>query len=191
MKKGEKRSGIVSKIVNFGAFVDLGGVDGLVHLNDLSWKRIMNPNDVVSVGDEVEVYLLDFDRDKNRISLALKDMDYNPWENIENKFNIGDIVEGKVVKFTNFGAFVEISDGVEGLVHISEISEENITKPQDKLSLGETVKVKILNMDKNRISLSIKETVSGPKEDYEKYNDNSDVTLGDVFKDALKNFKFD
>ncbi|GAA0120870.1 MULTISPECIES: 30S ribosomal protein S1 [Clostridium] len=191
LKKGEKRSGIVSKIVNFGAFVDLGGVDGLVHLNDLSWKRIMNPNDVVSVGDEVEVYLLDFDRDKNRISLALKDMDYNPWENIENKFNIGDIVEGKVVKFTNFGAFVEISDGVEGLVHISEISEENITKPQDKLSLGETVKVKILNMDKNRISLSIKETVSGPKEDYEKYNDNSDVTLGDVFKDALKNFKFD
>lgn len=191
LKKGEKRKGIVSRLVNFGAFVDLGGVDGLIHLNDLSWKRIMNPSDVVSIGDEVEVYLLDFDRDKNRISLALKDIDYNPWNDIESKFSTGDIVEGKVVKFMNFGAFVEIADGVEGLVHISEISEENITKPQDKLSLGEIVKVKILNVDKNRISLSIKETIEGPKEDYEKYNDDSDVTLGDVFKDALKNFKFD
>ncbi len=191
LKKGEKRKGIVSRLVNFGAFVDLGGVDGLIHLNDLSWKRIMKPSDVVSIGDEVEVYLLDFDRDKNRISLALKDIDYNPWNDIESKFNTGDIVEGKVVKFMNFGAFVEIADGVEGLVHISEISEENITKPQDKLSLGEIVKVKILNVDKNRISLSIKETIEGPKEDYEKYNDDSDVTLGDVFKDALKNFKFD
>ena len=191
LKKGEKRKGIVSRLVNFGAFVDLGGVDGLIHLNDLSWKRIMNPSDVVSIGDEVEVYLLDFDRDKNRISLALKDIDYNPWNDIESKFSTGDIVEGKVVKFMNFGAFVEITDGVEGLVHISEISEENITKPQDKLSLGEIVKVKILNVDKNRISLSIKETIEGPKEDYEKYNDDSDVTLGDVFKDALKNFKFD
>ncbi|ARC85001.1 30S ribosomal protein S1 [Clostridium argentinense] len=191
LKKGEKRKGIVSRLVNFGAFVDLGGVDGLIHLNDLSWKRIMKPSDVVSIGDEVEVYLLDFDRDKNRISLALKDIDYNPWNDIESKFSTGDIVEGKVVKFMNFGAFVEIADGVEGLVHISEISEENITKPQDKLSLGEIVKVKILNVDKNRISLSIKETIEGPKEDYEKYNDDSDVTLGDVFKDALKNFKFD
>lgn len=191
LKKGEKRKGIVSRIVKFGAFVDLGGLDGLIHLNDLSWKRVVNPRDLVSIGDEVEVYVLDFDRDKNRISLALKDMDYNPWDNIENKFNVGDIVEGKVVKFMNFGAFVEIADGVEGLVHISEISEENITKPQDKLSLGDIVKVKILNMDKNRISLSIKETLEGPKEDYEKYNDNSDITLGDVFKDALKNLKFD
>ncbi|WP_461614887.1 30S ribosomal protein S1 [Clostridium sp. Marseille-QA1073] len=191
LKKGEKRKGVVSRLVNFGAFVDLGGLDGLIHLNDLSWKRIMNPSDVVSIGDEVEVYILDFDRAKNRISLALKDMDYDPWNNIENKFSTGDIVEGKVVKFMNFGAFVEIADGVEGLVHLSEISEENITKPQDKLSLGEVVKVKILNVDKNRISLSIKETIEGPKEDYEKYNDNSDVTLGDVFKDALKNFKFD
>ncbi|WP_291565751.1 MULTISPECIES: 30S ribosomal protein S1 [unclassified Clostridium] len=191
LKKGEKRKGIVSRLVNFGAFVDLGGVDGLIHLNDLSWKRIMNPSDVVSIGDEVEVYLLDFDRDKNRISLALKDMDYDPWNSIESKFTTGDIVEGKVVKFMNFGAFIEIADGVEGLVHISEISEENITKPQDKLSLGEIVKVKILNVDKNRISLSIKETIEGSKEDYKKYNDDSDVTLGDVFKDALKNFKFD
>ncbi|WP_454054111.1 30S ribosomal protein S1 [Clostridium sp. Marseille-Q7071] len=191
LKKAEKRKGIVSRLVNFGAFVDLGGVDGLIHLNDLSWKRIMNPSDVVSIGDEVEVYLLDFDRDKNRISLALKDMDYDPWNSIESKFTTGDIVEGKVVKFMNFGAFIEIADGVEGLVHISEISEENITKPQDKLSLGEIVKVKILNVDKNRISLSIKETIEGSKEDYKKYNDDSDVTLGDVFKDALKNFKFD
>ncbi len=191
LKKGEKRKGIVSRLVNFGAFVDLGGVDGLIHLNDLSWKRIMNPSDVVSIGNEVEVYLFDFDRDKNRISLALKDMDYDPWNSIESKFTTGDIVEGKVVKFMNFGAFIEIADGVEGLVHISEISEENITKPQDKLSLGEVVKVKILNVDKNRISLSIKETIEGSKEDYKKYNDDSDVTLGDVFKDALKNFKFD
>lgn len=191
LKKGEKRKGVVSRLVNFGAFVNLGGLDGLIHLNDLSWKRIMNPSDVVSIGDEVEVYVLDFDRAKNRVSLALKDMDYDPWNNIENKFSTGDIVEGKIVKFMNFGAFVEITDGVEGLVHISEISEENITKPQDKLSLGEVVKVKILNVDKNRISLSIKETIEGSKEDYKKYNDNSDVTLGDVFKDALKNFKFD
>ncbi|HAG42573.1 MAG TPA: 30S ribosomal protein S1, partial [Clostridium sp.] len=98
LKKGEKRKGIVSRLVNFGAFVDLGGVDGLIHLNDLSWKRIMKPSDVVSIGDEVEVYLLDFDRDKNRISLALKDIDYNPWNDIESKFSTGDIVEVKVVK---------------------------------------------------------------------------------------------
>ncbi|MCH5138474.1 30S ribosomal protein S1 [Clostridiaceae bacterium UIB06] len=194
IKPGEKRKGIVSRLAKFGAFVDLGGLDGLIHISELSWKRVNDPSEVVSVGDTVEVYVLSVDKENNKISLALKDVSENPWSNVIKKYKIGDIVEGTVSKFLNFGAFVEIEPGVEGLVHVSEISEERVTKIDSVLSIGQSVKVKILDIDEkeNKISLSIKEAVEKTKVDVQKYNDKEEeVTIGDLFKDKLKNFKFD
>ena len=159
--KGEKRNGVVTRLAKFGAFVDLGGIDGLIHVSDLSWKRVLDPSEVVSVGDEVEVYVLDFDKAKGRISLGLKDVEGNPWNNISSKYHTNDIVEGTVVKLMEFGAFVQLQAGIEGLVHLSEISEERIAKVSDVLKVGDTVKVKIgeINEKDKRISLSIKEAV--------------------------------
>lgn len=190
IRPGEKRSGVVSRLAKFGAFVDLGGVDGLIHVSELSWKRVNNPADIVSVGDKVEVYVLSVDKEKNKIALALKDVNENPWESVGNKFKIGDVVEGEVSKLASFGAFVEIQPGVEGLVHISEISEERIAKPSDVLNLGDKVRVKILDIDnkENRISLSIKDAVEKPKEDLDKFNDNE--SAGTSLADLLKDFKF-
>lgn len=195
IKKGEKRKGVVTRLAKFGAFVDLGGIDGLIHINDLSWKRVMDPAEVVSVGDEVEVYVIDFDKAKQRISLGLKEVAANPWNKVSDKFKVGDVVEGTVVKLMDFGAFVEIEAGVEGLVHISEISEERILKPSDVLKAGDKVKVKILEIHKDtkKISLSIKDAQNKATEDFSAYVDKEEgsVTLGDLFKDKLKNFKFD
>ncbi|MDT8718929.1 30S ribosomal protein S1 [Clostridium sp. 19966] len=194
LKKGEKRTGIVKRLAKFGAFVDLGGVDGLVHNNDLSWKRVNNPGEIVSVGDTVEVFVLDFDKSAGKISLGLKDVAENPWNKAEDKFAVGNVVEGTVVRLADFGAFVELEPGVDGLVHISEISEERILKPSDVLSLGQKVKVKIINIDsaKNKISLSIKEAIEKPKEDYSQYVDTeSGFSLADLLKDKLKDIDFD
>lgn len=194
LKKGEKRTGKVARLARFGAFVDLGGVEGLIHNNDLSWKRVINPADVVSVGDSVEVYVIDFDKANNRISLALKDKDENPWNTVTDKFAVGNVVEGKVVRVVDFGAFVELEAGIEGLVHVSEISEERITKPSDVLKVGDTVKVKILDIDneKSKISLSIKDAIAKPQEDYSKYNsEDTGATLADLFGDKLKGLKLD
>lgn len=194
LKKGEKRSGVVTRLARFGAFVDLGGIDGLIHNNDLSWKRVVNPADVVSVGDAVEVYVLDFDKATNRISLGLKDVAQDPWNTVKANFAVGSVVDGTVVRVVDFGAFVELQPGVEGLVHISEISEERIAKPSDVLKAGDAVKVKILDIDnaKSKISLSIKEAVAKPQEDYSQYNSSdSGSTLGDLFKDKFKDLKFD
>ncbi|MBV7273525.1 30S ribosomal protein S1 [Clostridium sp. PL3] len=195
IKSGEKRKGIVSRLTKFGAFVDLGGVDGLIHLSQLSWKKVNNPSDVVSVGDKVEVYVLETDKENNRISLALKDVSEDPWNNVLQEYKIGSIVEGTISKFLNFGAFVELESGIEGLVHISEISEERILKPSDVLSIGSKVKVKILDIDgeAKKMSLSIKEALEKPKEDIEKYVDTqeSGVSLGELFGDKFKDLKFD
>lgn len=194
IKPGEKIKGKVSRIAKFGAFVDLGGLDGLIHISELSWKRVNDPSEVVSIGDTVEVYVLSVDKENKKISLALKDVSGNPWNDITKKYKIGDIVEGTVSKFLNFGAFVQIEPGVEGLVHISEISEERVTNIDSVLSIGQKVKVKILDIDEkeNKISLSIKEAVEKPKEDFNKYTDKgSEMTIGDLFKDKLKDFKFD
>ncbi|NMM64752.1 30S ribosomal protein S1 [Clostridium sp. P21] len=190
IKAGEKRTGVVSRLAKFGAFVDLGGVDGLIHVSELSWKRVNNPADVVSVGDKVEVYVLSVDKENNRIALALKDVNEDPWKNVSSKLKTGDVVEGEISKFTSFGAFVEIQPGVEGLVHISEISEERILKPSDVLNLGDKVRVKILDIDnkENRISLSIKDAIERPKEDLDKFNDNE--SAGTSLADLLKDFKF-
>lgn len=193
IKKGEKKEGKVTKIVKFGAFVDIGGLEGLVHISDLSWSRIKDPKEVVSEGDMVTVYVQDVDIDKKRLSLVLKDVNADPWKEVQNKFNVNDVVEGKVTKFISVGAFVEIYPGVEGLVHNSEITDENIAKPSEVLNIGDSVKVKIIDLDynNNRISLSIKNATESSKE-YLKYNDeNEEVTIGDLLKDKLKNFKFD
>ncbi|AWI06499.1 30S ribosomal protein S1 [Clostridium drakei] len=190
LKPGEKRSGVVSRLAKFGAFVDLGGVDGLIHVSELSWKRVNNPADVVSVGDKVEVYILSVDKESNRIALALKDVNENPWKSIGDKFKVGDVVDGEVSKLASFGAFIGIQPGIEGLVHISEISEERIVKPSDVLNLGDKVRVKILDIDnkENRISLSIKDAIERPKEDLDKFNDNE--SAGTSLADLLKDFKF-
>ncbi|MBI6875509.1 30S ribosomal protein S1 [Clostridium aciditolerans] len=195
IKPGEKRTGVVSRLTKFGAFVDLGGVDGLIHLSELSWKRVKNPSEVVSIGDKVEVYVLDVDKENNRISLALKDVSEDPWNNVQDKYKVGSVVDGTVSKFLNFGAFVEIEPGLEGLVHLSEISEERILKPSDVLNIGNKVRVKILDIDPKakRMSLSIKDSAEKPKEDFEKYVDTqeSGVSLGELFGDKFKDLKFD
>lgn len=191
LRKGEKRAGRVVRLVKFGVFVDIGGIEGLVHISDLSWKRVIDPSEVVSVGDDVEVFIQDFDEKKGRLSLALKDVSKNPWDNIHVKYKNNTVVDGKVTKFMSFGAFVEIEPGVEGLVHIGEISQENIAKPSDVLSIGQIAKVKILDIDEknHKISLSIKDAVETSKE-YLKYNDEDNGTnLADLFGDIFKNFK--
>ena len=193
LKKGEKRKGVVTRLAKFGAFVDLGGIDGLIHVSDLSWKRVLDPSEVVAVGDEVEVYVLDFDKVKGRISLGLKDVEGNPWNNISNKYHTNDIVEGTVVKLMEFGAFVQLQAGIEGLVHLSEISEDRIAKVSDVLKVGDVVKVKIgeINEKDKRISLSIKEASDKGFGDLAKYNEEEQgVTLGDLWKDKFKDFKF-
>ncbi|NFA60418.1 30S ribosomal protein S1 [Clostridium sporogenes] len=191
LEKGQKIDGTVRRLEKFGAFVDIGGMDGLVHNSQLSFGRVNHPSEVVSVGDKVEVYILDFDKETKKIALSLKDVKNDPWNTVKDKYTVGSVVEGKVVKLLSFGAFVEIESGVEGLVHISEITDENIAKPSEKLNIGDKVKVKVLevNSDEKRMSLSIKEATERPKEDFLKYNDSKevDVTLGDLFGDKLKN----
>lgn len=190
LKNGEKRSGVVRRLAKFGAFVDLGGIDGLIHNSDLSWERVNNPSDVVKVGDKVEVYVLDFDKDTGKIALSLKNVEEDPWNNVSSKFKVNDVVEGKVVKLLDFGAFVEIEGGVEGLVHITEITDENIAKPSEVLKKGDKVKVKILEINENdkRIALSIKDADNKVAEEIEKYNDEDEGNF--AFADLLKNFKF-
>lgn len=188
LKNGEKRKGVVKNIVKYGAFVDIGGIQGLIHINDLAWERVKRVEDVVSVGDEIEVYIGNVDSKNRKLSLVLKDVNKEPWNLHADSINIGDTLEGTVVRFTSFGAFVELFKGVEGLVHISEITDENITKPEDVLKMNQKVKVKVLNMDKEnkKLALSIKDAVEKSSE-YLKYMNNEDdgVSLGDLFKDLF------
>ncbi|SHI02891.1 30S ribosomal protein S1 [Clostridium grantii] len=191
--KGEKVTGTVTRIAKFGAFVDLGGVDGLIHVTQLSWERVKNVEDVVSVGDSVEVYILDLDQEKGKISLSLKDVKENPWKKASQDLKEGEILEGKIMKLAKFGAFVQIKPGVEGLVHISEISEERIADPSEKVNIGDKVKVKVLGIDResNRISLSIKEAADNVPAEYQEFLDDQEsegTTLGDIFGDKLKDF---
>lgn len=184
VKSGEKREGIVKKIIKVGAIVDIGGITGLIHINDLSWERVKRVEDVVNIGDKVTVFIGDVDAENEKVSLILKDVDKEPWKVHADNIKTGDVIEGKVVKFMSFGAFVELFPGVEGLVHINEITDENIAKPSDVLEIGQMVKVKVLDVNKEdkRISLSIKDAVERSNE-YMQYNDNDDdVTLGDLFK---------
>ena len=185
IKPGEKREGTVTRFANFGAFVDIGGVEGLIHINDLSWQRVKKVSDVVSEGDKVQVFVGDVDAKNRKMSLILKDVNNEPWTLYGDSLKEGAIIDGKVVRLTNFGAFVEVFEGIEGLVHITEISDENIAKASDVLSVGQKVKVKVLNVDKEakKLSLSIKEAVEKSNE-YLKYNDDeeSGTSLADLFK---------
>lgn len=184
LEKGNVLSGTVRQITNFGAFIDLGGVDGLVHISELSWGRVKHPSDVLKIGDQVKVEVLDFDKESDKISLSIKSTLVAPWDNVEKELNVGDIVTGKVVRLADFGAFVEIKPGLDGLVHISQISTDHIAKPSEKLKVGETVKVKVLDINQadKRISLSITAANEVPEEKIEINNDDTPVTIGDVIK---------
>lgn len=156
--KGMILPGTVSSIVDFGAFVDLGGIDGLVHISELSWSHVNHPSEVVAVGDKVEVQVLDVDMSRERISLGLKQTQEDPWKQLVKDFTVGVIVDGKVTKIVPFGAFVEIGENVEGLVHISEMARGHVEKPEDVVRVGDEIKVKVMDvdLDRRRISLSIR-----------------------------------
>jgi small subunit ribosomal protein S1 len=158
LAKGQILKGSVSSIVDFGAFVDLGGIDGLVHISELSWSHVNHPSEVVAVGDPVDVMVLDVDMSRERISLGLKQTQDDPWKQLVKNFPIGTIVDGTVTKLVPFGSFVEIGDGVEGLVHISEMAKGHVEKPEDVVAVGDAVHVKVMDVDteRRRISLSIR-----------------------------------
>ena len=158
LEKGQVVTGRISNIVDFGAFVDLEGIDGLIHISELSWSHVTNPSEVVSIGDEVEVKVLDIDYDRQRISLGLKQTQDDPWERFMSTYGPGNVLEGKVTKLVDFGAFVEVLDGVEGLVHISELADRHVENPREVVDVGATINVKILEIDeeRRRVSLSIK-----------------------------------
>ena len=158
LQPGQVVEGKISNIVDFGAFVDLDGIDGLIHISELSWSHVNHPSEVLSIGDTVRVKVLDIDRDRQRISLGLKQTQEDPWQRVLDSYGPGDILEGKVTKVVAFGAFVEIVPGVEGLVHISELANHHVESPGEVASPGDEVRVKILEIDeeRRRISLSIK-----------------------------------
>lgn len=207
LNEGDVIDGKVARLTNFGAFIDIGGVDGLVHVSELSHEHVKSPEDVVSIGDDVKVKVKSIDKDSERISLSIKDTLPSPFESIQGEFSEGDVIDGKVIRLAEFGAFVEIKPGVQGLVHISEISHKHIGTPSEVLEPGQEVKVKVLGVDieNERISLSIKATLPNEEsddhsqesnnEETQSYLDSSsdeddNPTLGDVFGDKLKDFKF-
>src|SRR5437016_329341 len=162
LRKSERRRGTVSSIVNFGAFVDIGGgVDGLVHVSELSWKHVDHPSEVVSVGQEVDVEVLDVDLDRERVSLSLKATQEDPWREFERMYQAGEVVNGQVTKLVPFGVFVRVGEGIEGLVHISELANEHVESPDQVVTVGDQVRVKVVDVDvpRRRISLSIKRVV--------------------------------
>jgi small subunit ribosomal protein S1 len=163
LKPGEVRQGVVSSVVNFGAFVDLGGMDGLVHVSELSWKHVDHPSSVVTVGDEVTVQVLDVDLSRERISLSLKATQQDPWQEFATTHQVGELVYGRVTKLVPFGAFVQVGDGIEGLVHISEMAVHHVEAPEQVVTPGEELWVKIIDidLDRRRISLSIKQAAEG------------------------------
>jgi small subunit ribosomal protein S1 len=158
LRPGEVRRGVVSSLADFGAFVNLGGADGLVHLSELSWNRAAKPGDVVSVGQEVEVYILNVDQERKRIALSLKRLEPEPWATVESRYYVGQLVEGTVTRLANFGAFALVNDEIEGLIHISELSEGRINHPQDVVSEGEKHVMRIIRIDpkRRRMGLSLK-----------------------------------
>jgi small subunit ribosomal protein S1 len=163
LKPGEVRQGVVSSVVNFGAFVDLGGMDGLVHVSELSWKHVDHPSSVVQVGDEVTVQVLDVDLSRERISLSLKATQQDPWQEFATGHQVGELVYGRVTKLVPFGAFVQVGEGIEGLVHISEMAAHHVEAPEQVVTPGEELWVKIIDIDleRRRISLSIKQAAEG------------------------------
>ncbi len=197
---GDVLDGKVARLTNFGAFIDLGGVDGLVHVSEISYERVGKPSDVLKVGEDVKVKVLAVDPEKDRISLSIKQTLPQPWDNIEEKVAEGDVLDGKVKRLTSFGAFVEVFPGVEGLVHISQISHKHIATPNEVLTSGQDVKVKVLNVngEDRRLALSIKALQEKPAADKKEVEvveeehveipeEDTGFTLGDLVGDDLKN----
>ena len=174
---GAQLQGVVKNITDFGAFVDLGGVDGLIHITDFSWGRINHPSEIVSIGDEISVQVIDFNKETSRISLGLKQLVENPWESIPDKYKVGDVVTGNIVSIMNYGIFIEIEKGIEGLIHISEISwTKNVQNLQDTYKVGDSIDSKVLFVDANeqKISLGIKQLSKDPWETI-----TEDIKVGD------------
>jgi len=163
LSPGDVVTGTISNIVDFGAFVDLDGIDGLIHISELSWSHVNHPSELLEIGQEVSVKVLDIDRDRQRISLGLKQTQTDPWQQVVDTHDQGDVIEGKVTKVVTFGAFVEILPGVEGLVHISELAQHHVENPREIVSQGDVVKAKIIEMDaeRRRLSLSLKRVEEG------------------------------
>jgi len=160
LEEGEVRKGIVTGISNFGAFVDLGGADGLIHISEMSWSMVGSPEDLVKVGEELDVYVLRIDRETMKIALSLRRLQPEPWETIFERYQVGDVVDATVTKIANFGAFARLEDSIEGLIHITELSDAVITNPNEVVSEGQEIKVKILKieMERKRLGLSLKQT---------------------------------
>ncbi len=158
LEEGETRHGVVSSLCNFGAFVDLGGADGLVHLSELAWRRVEHPSEVLRVGEEVDVQIIGVDRDRLRIALSIKRLQPEPWSTVEERYQIGQLVTSKITKITDFGAFAQIDEDIEGLIHISEISDERIAHPKDVLQEGQeqTVRIIRIDADRQRMGLSLR-----------------------------------
>ncbi|MDN6292396.1 MAG: S1 RNA-binding domain-containing protein, partial [Tetragenococcus halophilus] len=198
ISEGDVIEGTVARLTDFGAFIDLGGIDGLVHVSEISHSHVGKPSDVLSVGDKVNVAVLSVDPTTERVSLSIKDTLPGPWTDIEEKAPKGAVLEGTVKRLTSFGAFVEVFPGVEGLVHISQISHKHIATPHEVLSEGDQIQVKVLdvNPEEHRIALSIKALEEKPEEteesyepepeDYQDTEDGSGFTMGDILGETLK-----
>ena len=158
LNEGDVRKGRVTGVSTFGAFVDLGGADGLIHISELSWGMVTSPDEIVTVGEEIDVYILRIDRDTMKIALSLRRLHPEPWETIHERYNVGDVVDATVTKLADFGAFARIEDSIEGLIHITEMGQENVAHPGDIIAEGDSVKVTILRIesDRRRLGLSLK-----------------------------------
>jgi small subunit ribosomal protein S1 len=188
LKVGETRQGVVTKLMKFGAFVDLGGVEGLIHLDDLAWHRVNDPAEVVSEGDQVTVYIANIDKKNNKIGLVLKKVEEDPWRGAADFYKVDDLVEGIVVRLADFGAFIEVEPGLQGLAHVSEITSKPIRKPSDVLKVGDSVQAVILSIDEEnrKLSLSLKDAEGLAPDEAMPAQEESKTTLGDLFGDKLK-----
>ena len=193
LEVGQIRHGIVSSIKSFGAFVDIGGIEGLIHLSELSWKRVKHPSEVLKLGQEIDVFVLGVDKISKKVALGLKELQPDPWVNAADYFKPGQIVKAKIMRFAKFGAFAELEHGLEGLIHISEISKEPVQKPEDAAKVGDVVEVKVLRVlpEEQKIGLSIKEALlQKEKEELKKTTPPSEeskkVTIGDIIAQKEK-----
>lgn len=200
LREGDIVKGVVRRLTDFGAFVDIGGgVEGLLHVSEMGWSRVEHPRDVLSEGDEINVMVLAVDKEKERISLSLKETLPDPWDTVDERFHVGDIVEATVTRVVDFGAFVKLEDGVEGLVHISQLANRHVNTPSEVVQPGDEVKVKIVSLDKaaRRIGLSIKDAQPKPQrqekapreQTFSDPNRDDSITLGDVFEDLQSYFR--
>ncbi|MHB0913475.1 MAG: 30S ribosomal protein S1 [Armatimonadota bacterium] len=197
LKEGEVRDGVVRRITDYGAFIDLGGIDGLLHVSEMSWTRVNHPSDVVKVGEKLQVMILRLNLDAGRISLGLRQIMPDPWAEMTSKWKVGDIVKGNVSRLVPFGAFVQIQDGVEAIIPNSELATRRVKRPEDVVSVGDSVEAKVIDMrpEERRMTLSIRQIhEAAERRDYESYQsarpDSTRMTLGDLIGDQLQGISF-